>query len=132
MPSTPGFLRSWAQAVGGTDDATVVFGSAYPDIGALLRDVLPANLKGEDDAAPLDIGWGGPPWAVNVYGPLGLTVFSATSEDLGLAEEEVRALLGGAGRDLVRQPPGPLLTVRLGPWPRWGLGMSATDLWVQW
>ncbi len=97
VPSVSDHFRTWIQAVGGTADVTVVFGSIYPDIGALVREALPAGLKSEDGDAPLDISWGGPPWAVNVYGPLGLTVFSATSEDLGLTEEEVRALLGGAG-----------------------------------
>lgn len=97
MPPQSGYLRSWAQAVGGTDDVTVLFTSAQGDMGALLRDVLPAELEDEDGNPPLNVGWGGPPWTVNVFGPLGLTAFSATAEDLGLSEAEAQALLGGIG-----------------------------------
>lgn len=97
VPSTSDYFHSWAQGVGGTDDATVVVASSSPDIGPLLRDVLPADLMDGDGNPPLNVGWGGPPWVVYVHGPLGLTVFTATSEELGLTEEEGRALLGGAG-----------------------------------
>jgi hypothetical protein len=97
VPAISDYFHSWAQGVGGTDDVTVVVASSYPDIGPLLRDVLPADLMDGDGNPPLNVGWGGPPWVVYVHGPLGLTVFTATSEDLGLTEEEGRTLLGGAG-----------------------------------
>jgi hypothetical protein len=97
VPSISDYFRSWAQGVGGTDDVTVVVASSSPDIGPLHRDVLPADLMDGDGDPPLNFGWGGPPWVVNVHGPLGLTVFSATPEDLGLTEAEGRALLGGVG-----------------------------------
>lgn len=97
LPAAPlisDHFRSWAQAVGGTDDVTVVFGSVQPDVAALIGEVLPDDLRDKDGNAPLNISWGGPPWAITVHGPLGLTVLSATAEDLGMSEEELRALLG--------------------------------------
>lgn len=97
VSSTSDYFRSWAQGIGGTDDVTVVVASSSPDIGTLLRDVLPAELEDGNGDPPINVGWGGPPWTVYVRGPLGLTVFSATPEDLGLTEAEGRALLGGAG-----------------------------------
>lgn len=97
LPGTPSgsdYFRSWAQAIGGTDDVTVVFASAQPDLQALLRDVLPEDLRDEDGGTPDNVSWDGTPWVITVHGPLGLTVFSATADDLGLREEEVQALLG--------------------------------------
>ncbi|MEX2134899.1 MAG: hypothetical protein WEB67_12210, partial [Acidimicrobiia bacterium] len=91
------YFSLWAQGIGGTDDLTVVVASSSPDIGTLVRAVLPEDFDDGDGDPQLNFSWGGPPWAVKVYGPLGLTVFSATPEDLGLTEAEGRALLGGVG-----------------------------------
>jgi hypothetical protein len=99
VSSVSDYFRSWAQAIGGSDDVTVVAAASSPDIGTLLRDVLPADLNDKDGDPPLNIGWSGPPLVFNVHGPLGLTVFSATPEDLGLPEAEGQALLEGAGLD---------------------------------
>lgn len=87
----------WAQGIGGTEDVTVVVASSSPETRLLLSDVLPAELDDENGDPPLNLGWSGPPWVVSVYGPLGLTVFSATPEELGLTEAESQALLGGVG-----------------------------------
>ncbi|MGF1618684.1 MAG: hypothetical protein ACFCU2_12900, partial [Acidimicrobiia bacterium] len=73
---------------------TVVVASSSPDIGGLLRDVLPDDLDDEDGNPPVNISWGGPSSTVTVHGPLGLTVFSATPEGLGLTEAEGQQLLG--------------------------------------
>lgn len=96
-PSSSEYFRSWVQAVGGTDDATVVFASLSPDFGSLLRDALPPELLDDGGGLPPDFDWGGPPFQVNVRGPLGLNVFTATAEDLGLTEAEGRAVLGSVG-----------------------------------
>lgn len=87
-------LRSWAQAISGTDDVTVIFAAVHPDVAALIGDVLPDDLRDADGNAPTNISWSGPPWAITIYGPLGLTAFSATAEDLGLSEEELAPVLG--------------------------------------
>jgi hypothetical protein len=90
-------FHPWAQGIGGTEDVTVVVASSSPETTLLLSDVLPAELDDENGDPPLNLGWSGPPWVVSVYGPLGLTVFSATPEELGLTEAESQALLGGVG-----------------------------------
>lgn len=95
--SDSGHSRWRAHAIGGTADVTVVVASSSSEVLTLLRDALPAHLKDEDGDPPLNYSWGGPPWVVNVHGPLGFTVFSATSEDLGLTEAESQELLGGVG-----------------------------------
>jgi hypothetical protein len=72
----------------------VVFGSTQTDISSLIRDVLPPELLAEYGTSPYGYGWGELP-LLTVYGPLGLTVFTATAEDLGLTEVDVRELSGG-------------------------------------
>jgi hypothetical protein len=101
VPSISDYFHPWAQAVGGTDDVTLVVASSSPDIWALLSDVLPADLMDGDGDPPLNFSWGSSAGAVSLYGPLGFTVFTATPEDLGLTEEEGRILLGGASPDEV-------------------------------
>lgn len=97
MPAAPAEVESlypWAQAIGGNDEVIVVFASSSPDVDGLVRDLLPGHLPADDFEAPLGISWGGPPWEVDAYGPLGINVFSATAEELGLSDDEAQALFG--------------------------------------
>ncbi len=91
-PVTPGSPVRLQTAVT-TDDLTVVFGSAEPDIGALIRDALPEDL-GVRDGIGYGFGMSAPPLKVTVQGPLGLTVFSASGEELGLTEDQEALLIG--------------------------------------
>ncbi len=84
-------LRALPFAVAGTDDLVVALGRPGLDVQQLIAEVLP---EGYDPSAlnQWGIRWGGPPFRVTVYGPLGIPVLDATAQDLGLDDEQLGPL----------------------------------------
>jgi hypothetical protein len=91
----PDWSSIWLQAAGGTGSLLVVFGRTDFDVGNLVADVLPEQLRSKDGRVPYGLGISSPPLRVTVKAPLGITVFSASAEDLGLSDEQAAAILSG-------------------------------------
>ncbi len=83
--------------VAANDESIVVLASDHLDVEGMVVDALPDELKAEGEFLPYGMGFGGPPFEVTVHGPLGITVFKASVEELGLDDEEI-AELGFGGR----------------------------------
>ena len=92
-PAQPGSM-TYMQAAGANDQAFVVFGSTFVNPDRVIFDALPDQYK-TDQGDPYGMSFGGPPFTATIYGPLGIAVFSATAEDLGLTDDEVELLMRG-------------------------------------
>jgi hypothetical protein len=88
--------RTYLQTAWAGDDLLLVFGSTYIDLQQIVVDALPETLQSESGAYGYGMGWGGYPFQVTIQGPLGIVVFSATAEELGLTEEQIELLEGTA------------------------------------
>jgi hypothetical protein len=97
-PGTPGW-STWVQAAGATDDLLVVFGSTVFDAQHLIVDSLPDHLRPGEDEFLYGMSWGGPPFRLTIYAPLGVPVFSADAAELGLTDAQVASLFPGPEMD---------------------------------
>lgn len=89
---TPGMVVR-PVAVAGTEEILAVFGVTDVDIMQLVADVVPDHLVTDDGIVPFGFSWTGDPFRLTLHAPLGLTVFSATSDDLGLSDDQLSAFL---------------------------------------
>lgn len=84
----------YSQAIGGNDHLLVVTATNSVDILGQLEDKL-ADVMG-DDVDMNRLGWGpefnGDEFSVSVWGPLGFPIIEVTGEELGLTDEEQKAL----------------------------------------
>ena len=85
-PLAPG-LAMFTHAAGSNDDVTVVFGTIQTEFLPPGLDALP-KLVQDYARRTGNVGFnGGPDSPIQVYGPLGITWFSATPEELGVSSE---------------------------------------------
>jgi hypothetical protein len=97
-PGTPGW-STWVQAVGATGDLLVVFGRTVFDAQHLIVESLPDHLRPGEDEFLYGMSWGGPPFRLTIYAPLGIPVFSANATELGLTDAQVASLFSGPEMD---------------------------------
>jgi hypothetical protein len=70
----------------------LVFGSTYVDMEQILLGALPEAVRPAVGHYRYGMSWGGDPFQISIQGPLGIPVFSATAEELGLTEEQIELL----------------------------------------
>ena len=90
----PAGLRTYLQTAWAIDELLLVFGSTYVDVQQIIVDALSETLHPASGAYRYGMGWGGNPFQVTIQGPLGILVFSATAEELGLTKEQIELLEG--------------------------------------
>lgn len=92
--SEPG-TQTNLSAAGANDDVVVVFGSTFFNPDDLIAEALGADFD------EYGIGYGGPAGPFTVYGPLGIPVFSATAEELGIDEQQLELAFSEQGPEQV-------------------------------
>jgi hypothetical protein len=90
----PAGSRTYFQTAWAGDELLLVFGGTYVDIQQIIIDALPEAFRPAGNAYRYGMGWGGNPLQVTIQGPLGILVFSATAEELGLTEDQIDLLEG--------------------------------------
>ena len=93
-PDAPAGSRTYFQTAWAGDELLLVFGGTYVDIQQIIIDALPEAFRPAVNAYRYGMGWGGNPLQVTIQGPLGILVFSATAEELGLTEDQIDLLEG--------------------------------------
>ncbi|MFQ5968180.1 MAG: hypothetical protein ACE5MI_11315 [Acidimicrobiia bacterium] len=86
-----------AQAVAATEERAVVFGSAHPDVESVIEAAIPGEYRDLLGSTSFSTGMGGPPFSIQIHAPLGITIFSATFEELGVAPEVTDQFFMGPG-----------------------------------
>lgn len=92
--SQPG-TQTDLSAAGANDEVVVVFGSTFFNPDDLIMEAIGEEFE------DYGIGYGGPAGLFTVYGPLGIPVFSATAEELGIDPEQLEAAFGEQGPERV-------------------------------
>jgi len=90
----PGDGTEFPIGVAATDSAIVVvagFGGLRQDP---IHDALPEQFR-PSETNGLHLSWGGPPFSVQVQAPMGITIYTATADDLGLDDDLVDMWMGG-------------------------------------
>ncbi|HSK07703.1 MAG TPA: hypothetical protein VK990_09310, partial [Acidimicrobiia bacterium] len=90
----PAGSRTYFQTAWGGEELLLVFGGTYVDMEQILLDALPEAVRPAIGSYRYGMGYGGDPFHVTIQGPLGIVVFAATAEELGLSEEQIEALEG--------------------------------------
>ena len=90
----PAGSRTYFQTTWAGDDLLLVFGGTYVDLQQIIVDALPETLHPAVDGYRYGMSYGGNPFQVTIQGPLGIAVFSATAEELGLTEDQINLLEG--------------------------------------
>lgn len=80
-------------AAGANDEAVVVFGNTWFNADQVILDAI------GEDLASYGMSYGGPRGPFTVFGPLGIPVFSATADELGLTDEQVSLLFEEPGEE---------------------------------
>jgi hypothetical protein len=91
-PDAPAGLRTYLHTAWAGDELLLVFGSTYVDTQQVIVDALPEAFR--PASYRYGMSWGGFPFQVTIQGPLGISVFSATADELGLTEEQIELLEG--------------------------------------
>jgi hypothetical protein len=86
--------RTYFQTASVGDDLLLVFASTYVDLQQIILDAIPEASRPALGSYRYGMGYGGNPFQVTIQGPLGIVVFSATAEELGLTEEQIALLEG--------------------------------------
>ncbi|HEX6146159.1 MAG TPA: hypothetical protein VF083_05225, partial [Acidimicrobiia bacterium] len=90
----PAGLRTHLHTAWAGDELLLVFGSTTVDLQQIIVDALPEAVRPAIGSHRYGMGWGGSPFQITIEGPLGIPVFSATAEELGLTEELIELLEG--------------------------------------
>ncbi|HEX5695622.1 MAG TPA: hypothetical protein VFZ15_04515 [Acidimicrobiia bacterium] len=90
----PAGSRTYLHAPWAGDELLLVFASTYVATEQILLDALPEAVRPATGRYRYGMDWGGDPFQISVQGPLGIPVFSATAEELGLSEEQIELLEG--------------------------------------
>lgn len=94
VSGAPAGSRTYFQTAWAGDELLLVFGGTHVDIEQILLDALPEAVRPAVGSYRYGMGYGGDPFHVTIQGPLGIVVFSATAEELGLSQEQVELLEG--------------------------------------
>jgi hypothetical protein len=94
VSNAPTAQRINLQTAWAGDELLLVFGSTYVDMEQILLDALPEDVRPAIGRYRYGMGYGGSPFEITIQGPLGIPVFSATAEELGLTEEQIELLEG--------------------------------------
>ena len=78
------------QAGAATSDVGIAVGYVESSIELAVMEALPPEVRELMSQPGLGFGIGGPPFSVQIQGPFGITVYSATFEELGIDPELVR------------------------------------------
>lgn len=90
--SQPG-TQTDLSAAGANDEVVVVFGNSWFDPDQVILDAV-----GEDFPS-YGMSYGGPSGPFTLYGPLGIPVFTATADELGLTDDQLSLLFGDQGQE---------------------------------
>lgn len=94
VSNAPAGARTHFQTAWAGDELLLVFGGTYVDMEQVLLDALPEAVRPAIGSYRYGMGYGGNPFQVTIQGPLGIVVFSATAEELGLSQEQIALLEG--------------------------------------
>ena len=88
------------QAGAATSEVGIAVGYVQPSIELAVMEALPPDVRELMEQPGLGFGMGGPPFSVQIHGPFGITVYSATFEELGIDPELAREGFMGGGMQL--------------------------------
>lgn len=87
------------EAGAATGEIGIAVGYVAPSIELAVMEALPPDVRELMSQPGLGFGMGGTPFSVQIHGPFGITVYSATFEELGidpeLVREEEESMAGG-------------------------------------